>query len=61
MSFKQAWEFLERLRDDEELAQRVREAQDAESIVEIARQEGYEFHSAEIALIYMNNYGNCSL
>ena len=43
MSIEQAQAFFEKVRNDEDLAKRLSEAQDNESKLEIARQEGFEF------------------
>ena len=43
MSIEQAQAFFEKVKNDEDLAKRLSEAQDNESKLEIARQEGFEF------------------
>jgi predicted ribosomally synthesized peptide with nif11-like leader len=43
MSIEQARAFFEKVKNDEQLSKRWNEAQDKESKLEIARQEGYEF------------------
>ena len=43
MSIEQAQAFMEKVQNDEDLAKRLSEAQDNESKLEIARQEGFEF------------------
>ncbi|MFO8032971.1 MAG: Nif11-like leader peptide family natural product precursor [Desulfohalobiaceae bacterium] len=47
MSIEQAQAFMEKVKNDEGLAKRLSEAQDSESKLEIARQEGYEFDLEE--------------
>ncbi|MFO8032975.1 MAG: Nif11-like leader peptide family natural product precursor [Desulfohalobiaceae bacterium] len=47
MSIEQAQAFMEKVKNDEDLAKRLSEAQDNESKLEIARQEGFEFDLEE--------------
>ena len=47
MSIEQAQAFMEKVKNDEDLAKRLSEAQDSESKLEIARQEGFEFSVEE--------------
>ena len=43
MSIEQAQAFIEKVKNDEDLAKRLSEVQDSESRLEIARQKGYVF------------------
>jgi predicted ribosomally synthesized peptide with nif11-like leader len=47
MSIETARAFVEKLKSDAELAQKVHEAEDTESKLQIAKQEGYEFTAQE--------------
>ncbi|MFO8031569.1 MAG: Nif11-like leader peptide family RiPP precursor [Desulfohalobiaceae bacterium] len=47
MSIEQAQAFIEKVKKDEELQKRLSEAQNTESKLEIARQEGFEFDLKE--------------
>ena len=47
MSIDQAQAFIEKVKNDEDLAKRLSDAQDSESKLEIARQEGFEFDLEE--------------
>ena len=47
MSIEQAQAFMEKVKNDEDLAKRLSEARDNESKLEIARQEGFEFDLEE--------------
>jgi predicted ribosomally synthesized peptide with nif11-like leader len=47
MSIEQAQAFMEKVKNDEDLAKRLYDAQDIESKLEIARQEGFEFDLEE--------------
>ena len=47
MSIEQALAFMEKVKNDEDLAKRLSEASDSESKLEIARQEGFEFDLEE--------------
>jgi len=48
MSIEHAQAFLEKVQNDENLAKRIHEAQDSETELEIAKQEGYEFDLEEL-------------
>ena len=48
MSIEQAQAFMEKVKNDEDLAKRLVEASDSESKLEIARQEGFEFNLEDI-------------
>ncbi|MFO8031951.1 MAG: Nif11-like leader peptide family natural product precursor [Desulfohalobiaceae bacterium] len=48
MSIVQAQAFIEKVKNDEDLAKRLSETQDSESKLEIARQEGFEFMVEEL-------------
>lgn len=47
MSVEQAKAFFEKVQNDEDLQKKLSEAQDSESKLEIARQEGFEFDLQE--------------
>lgn len=47
MSIEQAQAFIEKVQNDEDLQKRLSQAQDRESKLEIARQEGFEFTEEE--------------
>jgi predicted ribosomally synthesized peptide with nif11-like leader len=48
MSLEQAKAFMEKVKNDEDLAERLSEAQKIESKLQIAREVGYEFNEEEI-------------
>lgn len=50
MSIEQAQAFIEKVKNDEDLAKRLSEAQDNESKLEIARQEGFEFELEDVKI-----------
>lgn len=47
MSIEQAKAFFEKVKNDEELIMKLSKAQDSESKLEIARQEGFDFDEHE--------------
>ena len=47
MSIENAQAFIENVKNDEDLQKRLSEAQDKESKLEIARQDGFEFTEEE--------------
>ena len=48
MSIEQAQAFIEKVKNDEDLQKRLSEAQDNESKLEIAKQEGFKFGLEEL-------------
>lgn len=48
MSIEQAQAFIKKVQSDEDLTKKLSEAQDNDSKLEIARQEGFEFDLEEI-------------
>jgi predicted ribosomally synthesized peptide with nif11-like leader len=48
MSIEQVQAFMEKVKNDEDLVKRLSEAQDNESKLEIARQEGFEFDLEDV-------------
>lgn len=48
MSIEQAQAFIEKVKNDEDLQKRLSEAQDNESKLEIAKQEGFKFGPKEL-------------
>ena len=56
MSIESAQDFIEDVKNDEDLANRLSKAQDSESRLEIAKQEGYEFDKEEIRRAKENLY-----
>ncbi|MFO8031571.1 MAG: Nif11-like leader peptide family RiPP precursor [Desulfohalobiaceae bacterium] len=47
MSIEAAKAFIEKVKTDAELAKKVKESEDADSKLQIAKQEGYEFTAEE--------------
>jgi predicted ribosomally synthesized peptide with nif11-like leader len=47
MSIEAAKAFIEKVKTDAELAKKVKEAEDADSKLQIAKQEGFEFTAQE--------------
>jgi predicted ribosomally synthesized peptide with nif11-like leader len=47
MSIEQAQAFMEKVKNDEDLAKRLKEAEDSESRLNIAKELGYEFNLEE--------------